>query len=225
MASYPKTPQELFQSDWNAKIRSIVVKFRLNEPVEDTMGDIFMLLVKRDYLSKWNPALGGSFPTYIYKFVSNICLIKYHRSHTVGGLAIEGAFSIMQGNIDDENGGSSFVPGTIDEARLRFSDTPDTDSDASYDKLVQEIERILSNFRYKEHSYGEWEGKQIPRSMLQVFRYIEQEDLDVKEIAERFQTSAEFVYSLIRKMQTVLRESHLSKTYNLENYGKKRVSK
>ena len=96
----------------------------------------------------------------------------------------------------------------------------DTSNDVSYDFLVKSIERILAKPRYKEHSYGEWKGEQIPRSMLQVFRYIEREDLDVKEIAQRFQTSQEFVYSLVRKMHTVLRESHLSVTYDLKRYGK-----
>ena len=217
MATYPKTAEELFKSDWKEKIRFIIFNFHLNEPIEDTLGDVFYFMVKRDYLAKWNPALGGSFSTYIYKFVANLCCVKHHRSHTVGGLAIEGARRLVT-TTEDAKG--SYVPGTVDEERIDVVNNYDTSNEVSYAYLVQSIERILAKPRYKEHSYGEWKGEQIPRSMLQVFRYIEREDLDVKEIAQRFQTSQEFVYSLVRKMQTVLRESHLSTTYDLKRYGK-----
>lgn len=217
MATYPKTPEELFKSNWKEKIRFIIFNFHLNEPIEDTLGDVFYFMVKRDYLAKWNPALGGSFSTYIYKFVANLCCVKHHRSHTVGGLAIEGARRLVTTTEDDKG---SYIPGTVDEERIYVVNNYDTSNEVSYDYLVQSIERILAKPRYKEHSYGEWNGEQIPRSMLQVFRYIEREDLDVKEIAQRFQTSQEFVYSLVRKMQTVLRESHLSTTYDLKRYGK-----
>lgn len=221
MATYPKTAEELFMSDWKEKIKFIIFNFHLNEPIEDTLGDVFYFMVKRDYLAKWNPALGGSFSTYIYKFVANLCCVKHHRSHTVGGLAIEGARRLVTTTEDDKG---SYVPGTVDEERIGVVNNYDTSNEVSYAYLVKSIEIILAKPRYKEHSYGEWKGEQIPRSMLQVFRYIEHEDLDVKEIAQRFQTSQEFVYSLVRKMQTVLRESHLSTTYDLKRYGK-RVSK
>ena len=83
MATYPKTPEELFKSDWKEKIRFIIFNFHLNEPIEDTLGDVFYFMVKRDYLAKWNPALGGSFSTYIYKFVAHCWRFSNRRRETL----------------------------------------------------------------------------------------------------------------------------------------------
>lgn len=192
--TYPRTVAALVESPWYQKIKTLVVNFKLNEPVEDTVNDILLDMMQKKYLERWDPK-SGSYSNWLYTFASNICRKKYNRSNTRGGKAIEGAASITYTSSSDD-----LVPGLFYEETLQVEDSePEVTFD--FPALCAEIDSILS--KYPAHSTNEFNGKVYQRDMLTVFHLLKQE-FTPKEIAECFNTSIEFIYILIRRMRKLL---------------------
>jgi len=193
-SKYPKSVAALVESPWYPKLKTLVVNFKLNEPVEDTLGDILLDMLEKKYLERWNPQ-AGSYSNWLYTFAANICKKKYNRSNTRGGKAIERAASITYTSESDD-----LVPGVLFEETLQIEDG-EPEKTFDFDSLCDEIDRILA--QYPAHSTNEFEGVEYARDMRTVFALIRQE-YTPKEIAERFNTSIEFIYTLIRRMRSLL---------------------
>ena len=190
---YPRNVEELVRSSWYSRLKTLVSNFRLNEPIEDTLGDILLEMLEKKYLERWEPS-AGSYSNWIYTFSANVCKKKYNRSNTKGGLAIEGASSIHSSAENDD------MPiGVFFEETLKV-ESKDYD-EAEYSLLCEELDRILS--AYPAHSSNVHEGIVYDRDMKTVFKLLRQE-YQPKEIAELFGTSVEFIYTLIRRMRPII---------------------
>lgn len=193
MATYPTTVEELVKSGWYSKLKTLVSNFHLNEPVEDTLGDILLEMLEKDYLGRWNSKC-GSYSNWLYTFSANVCKKKYNRSNSKGGRAIEGASSLQSSSENDD-----FTVGVFFEETLNV-DVEDNNS-LDYNLLVEEINKILA--AYPAHSSNEYEGVVYPRDMKTVFNLLK-EEYQPKEIAVLFGTSVEFIYTLIRRMRPLI---------------------
>jgi DNA-directed RNA polymerase specialized sigma24 family protein len=109
----PRNVLELYcDHTWRAKIELAVSRFHLKEDVQDTVADIFLLMLSRvdpsgqglDYIERWDPtsASPGSFANWVYTFVRNFCLKKLARSKSKGGRLIEGADALVPQERDRE---------------------------------------------------------------------------------------------------------------------------
>ena len=191
--SYPRNVEELVRSSWYPKLKTLVSNFHLNEPIEDTLGDILLEMLEKKYLERWEPS-AGSYSNWIYTFSANVCKKKYNRSNTRGGLAIEGASSLHSSSENDD------IPiGVFFEETLQV-ESSDFDS-ADYSLLCDELSRILE--AYPAHSSNVHQGVTYQRDMRTVFDLLRQE-YQPKEIAELFGTSVEFIYTLIRRMRPII---------------------
>lgn len=197
MKNYPKTIEDFVKSPWSKKLKTLISNFKLNEPAEDVYNDIICELIEKDYLKRWNPKY-GSYSNWIYTFASNICKKKYNRSNSKGGKAIEGARSITYSSGSEEE----FTSGVLFEELLVLDTTaPSADADVAFNQMCALIERELSKF--PANSTNEYEGKVYERDMKTVFNML-REGYSPKEIAERFATSVEFIYVLIRRMRPIV---------------------
>lgn len=193
MATYPTTVEDLVKSSWYSKLRTLVSNFHLNEPIEDTIGDILLEMLEKNYLGRWN-AKCGSYSNWLYTFAANVCKKKYNRSNSKGGRAIEGAATLQSSSENDD-----FTVGVFFEETLNV-EVEDNHS-LDFNLLVEEIEKILS--AYPAHSSNEHEGVVYNRDMKTVFTLLKDE-YQPKEIAELFGTSVEFIYTLIRRMRPLI---------------------
>lgn len=190
---YPTTIEAFAKSGWIKKLNTLVFKFHLNEPVEDTVQDILMKMIETDYLSTWEPSK-GSYSNWVYTLALNHCRKYYRRSNTKGGKAIEGAAAIEADSKNDE-----FIPGVVRESTLGCADAFVESS-----IFIEELTELVST-KFTAHSSHEFDGVVYNREPGTVFKLIIHEDLDPKEVAERFGTSVEFVYSLIRKLRPIIK--------------------
>ena len=193
-SQYPTTVEDLVKSPWYQKLKTLVKNFRLNEPLEDTLGDIFVAMLEKEYLSRWSPK-AGSYSNWVYTFAANVCKKKYNRSNSKGGRAIEGAATLQSTSNDNEDS----VIGIFFEERLNAEQADDRGYD--YNLLVEEIEKILS--AYPAYSSNTHEGVTYQRDMKTVFSLLKDE-FQPKEIAVLFDTSVEFIYTLIRRMRPII---------------------
>lgn len=193
-STYPKSVAALVESPWYPKLKTLVANFKLNEPIEDTLGDIMLDMLQKKYLERWNPQ-SGSYSNWLYTFAANVCRKKYNRSNTRGGKAIEGAAAITYTSATDD-----LTPGVFYEETLQVEDNTQ-EKTFDYASLCEEIDNILA--QYPAHSTNEFEGVVYERDMRTVFALMRQ-DFTPKEIAERFNTSIEFIYTLIRRMRKLL---------------------
>lgn len=199
--TYPTTIEAFINSVWYKKVTTLVSNYRLNEPVEDTMGDIVLALIEKDYLARWDKD-AGSYSNWIYTFAGNLCKKKYKRSHTIGGFAIENAKSIASKNDDDPAsriGKMNEVNEDCDPDLAKF--TISSEASVNYQSLVKEMNRILSS--YPANSTNEFNGVVYERDMKTILNLL-LNDIPAKQIAVMFATSECFVYTLIRKMRTIL---------------------
>lgn len=190
---YPRTVEQLVKSSWYPKLKTLVSNFHLNEPIEDTLGDILLEMLEKKYLERWVPS-SGSFSNWIYTFAANLCKKKYNRSNTKGGIAIERASSI-QVQSESEN----------PPIGIFFEDTLELESGdfdrVEYALLCDELNKVLAE--YPAHSSNVHKGITYNRDMRTVFNLL-REEYQPKEIAELFGTSVEFIYTLIRRMRPII---------------------
>lgn len=194
----PRTIEEFVSSVWYKRLRTLVSNFHLAEPVEDTVGDIIVELIEKDYLKRWT-ADAGSYSNWIYTFAGNICKKKYNRSHTRGGYAIENAASLSYTTSENEEFGKGVAFEEFLPTDVVISICAEESTD--YNILVEQIEKMLEKF--PAHSQNTYEGVIYSRDMKTTFKLI-REEYQPKEIAEFFGTSVEFIYTLIRKMRPIV---------------------
>lgn len=195
----PRTVEDLVRSIWYKRLRTLVSNFRLSEPIEDTLGDIVLELIEKDYLARWTPE-AGSYSNWLYTFAGNICKKKYNRSHTRGGFAIENAASLSYTTSENEEFGQGVVFEEYLPTDIVLSICAEESAD--YNILVEQIEKMLEKF--PAHSQNVYEGVIYSRDMKTTFRLI-REEYQPKEIAEFFGTSVEFVYTLIRRIRPLVK--------------------
>lgn len=183
---YPRNVADFVCSQWAGKIKHVISKFNLNEPVEDTFQDVLLVFLEKDYLNKWEEGR-CAYSNWVITLVRNLCLTKSKRSHSVPGKAIENAYSIVT-SIDED----TFEIGVQSEEQL-VGETNIGD----FNLLVEEIERALQKF--KPNSYNNYKGYKIARDPITVFRLLKL-DYSVREIAEIMGTSYQFVHSLKNKI-------------------------
>lgn len=187
--NYPNSVEEFLASDWSNRVKTAIESFHLHEDPEDTMQDILVALHKINYLARWD-STKGSFSGWLYTFVNNILRIKYNRSNTKGGRRIENAVSL---DIESEDGDT-------------FSDLIADSNFVSPDwsLILEEIRSILSTDEFAPCSSNIFEGIEYFRSALTVFDLIVYKGFSVVDISTRFNTSPQFIYSLLKRIRPVV---------------------
>jgi len=191
--SIPSSMTEFVQSPWYPKLFTLVKNFRLNDPVEDVVNDILLDMLEKGYIERWDSSM-GSFSNWIYTFSGNVCKKKYNRSHTNGGTKIEYALSI-ENSPDSED---SFRKGVVFEDMLEGNMV----EDGGFNLFLGELREILTV--YKASSSNVFDGIEYSRDSLTVLELL-LKDYSVKEIAEAFGTSIEFIYILIRRIRSIIK--------------------
>lgn len=188
---YPETVEEFMLSKWFPKIGTIIRSFHLNEPPEDTIQDVLCSMVQKNYVARWDPALGGSFANWIYTFVINMCRQKYNRSNSRGGRRIERALSIEQ---------------TFDEESQPLGDMlPGPPVSPEFSIKIDEVRRVLRQPEFKHHSVHECGGIIYTRCPATIFDLI-LAGLSQTDIAERLGTSKTYIYSQMKRIRPVVSE-------------------
>lgn len=195
--NYPRTVEEMLDQGWYEKIYAKVKKYKLNDFLntpEELVQDIFLQIIKSDYLSRYNPEL-RSFEVYIYTLVINTIKKRGMREGSKGGRNIVNALSLEQ--TQEDNGEDSNGVAFLD--RLEIGKVQDPLNNVIMEDLIERTRKSLEKF--KATSTVVYEGKVIQRDALTVFNLI-LEDKTVPEIAEIFQTSKQFIYILLNKIRT-----------------------
>lgn len=187
----PKTVEELYNSGWKNYILYHIRKYVLydvNNSPEDLLHDLMVQLLKTNYLSKFDPEK-SEFTMYLYSFIKNYMSKPYNREHkTRNG-----------GNIVNH---ASLVP-TMNEAMesdnlvSHESLAGETGDFTDYVCLIQSLEADLEQI--KSDSTVEYNGVTLSRDPLTVYKLF-CAGYEVKDIAEMFGTSKQFIYALRKKI-------------------------
>lgn len=211
--NYPRTVQEMLDQGWYEKIYAKVKKYKLNDFLntpEELVQDIFLQIIKSDYLSRYNPEL-RSFEVYIYTLVINTIKKRGMREGSKGGRNIVNALSLEQ--TQEDNGEDTNGVAFLD--RLEVGKVEDPLNNVIMEDLIERTRESLKKF--KATSSVVYEGKVIQRDALTVFNLI-LEEKTVPEIAEIFQTSKQFIYILLNKIRATPEMQEFHKEYE-KNHG------
>ena len=195
----PKNLEELYCSGWKDYILYHIRKYSLhdvNNSPEDLLQDIMVQMAEKNYLEKYDPEV-SEFTVYLHTFIKNFMSRPYNKEHkTVNGYNIVNRLSLV---ITDPD----LVDGVSDSGDVVSSEVLDNgDGDfTEYLCLKQALEKDLNEIKSK--SQIEYNGKVINRNPLTVYNML-QEGYDIKEIAEIFGVSKQFVYNLRKKVVDVI---------------------
>lgn len=187
----PKNVEELYCSGWKEYLLYSIRKYSLkdvNNSPEDLLQDMILQLAEKQYIEKYDPSV-SDFTVYLHTFVKNFMSKPYNREHhTVYGQGIVNASPIYPYADDSDDSSVAISPDVLSSGEGDFTD---------YVCLVQSLEKDLAEIKTK--SKIEYNGKTIDRNPLTVYRLM-REGYEVKDIAEMFGTSKQFVYTLRRKI-------------------------
>lgn len=189
--SYPTTMENFLASEWVSIVKSIIHKFNLNEDEEDVFQDVISLMLTRNYLGRWDGSKGSYF-SWVYTFVFNLCCQKFNRSNTKPGRAIEGAVRLDQ-FINNEN--EEEVLGICIQKHPVAVD---------FFLRIEEIIKILSDKQFEAHTYTVYQGKELPRSPRKVFELVVFDNLTPREVAEIMNTSLTWVYNQLKCIRSIV---------------------
>ena len=174
---------ENFITEWDSKLEATIRSFKLKEDVEDVKNQIYLELLDKAYLDRYDSEK-ATISTWVYGFVKNSLRKKYHRNARD---FIYNGVSIMDDYEEEAVGQALFLN--------IFAN--DTEQDEIYLKIiVEDIIKVLSKECYAAHSYS---STGIPRDMKTVALMF-MEGFTPKEIAQKFETSVQFVYKLIKRI-------------------------
>ena len=197
VAEEPKTFDEFIEQDWGTKILRRIKRFDLrdclNDP-EELLQDIYVQLLKTDYIRRYDKTKNRSFEVYIYTFVDNFLKGKYKREHTKNGIGIVNKASLEYSMPENKD---SFEKGVVYLENLNLFTTSDIEK-VELESLFDRVREELSV--YTASSSNVYEGVVFNRDPLTVFNLI-LSDHSVAEIATFFSTSSQFVYNLIKKIR------------------------
>lgn len=216
---YPRTVQDLAANkSWMGKIRTTIARYRLPEDVEDTVGEVLLLMLQRvkdgkNYIERWLPEL-GSYSNWVYTFVNNVCRKKLQRAKSKCGQALRHRMSIVQ--TEGEDAGSRgevnerYLPSVKDvsrELKIQVDDvTGDLESYAAHSWIVyDERGYTVHNIRGETSRVDaevprELAGVTVRRDKATVFKCIVA-DMEPADIATYMRTSRTFIYGLMRDLR------------------------
>jgi RNA polymerase sigma factor (sigma-70 family) len=174
---------ENFITEWDSKLEVTIRNYKLKDDVEDIKNQIYLELFEKKYLDRFDDEK-ATISTWVYGFVKNSLRKRYHKNRRD---LIYNGISIMDDYEEDAVGRALFLNIFV----------TDLQEDETMLKLaIEDIISILSKECYAAHSYS---STGIPRDMKTVATMF-LEGLTPKEIAERFETSVQFVYKLIKRI-------------------------
>lgn len=177
---------ENFMTEWDSKLEATIRGFKLKEDIEDVKQQLYLELLEKQYLDRFDDEK-STIATWVYGFVKNSLRKKYHRNKRD---FIYNGVSIIDDFDEEAVGDALFLnifatdafEEEIEQMNMKF--------------IVEDILRILSAECYAAHSYS---STGIPRDMKTVVVMFLQ-GLTPKDIADRFETSVQFVYKLIKRI-------------------------
>lgn len=174
---------ENFMKEWDSKLEATIRGFRLHEDIEDVKAQIYLELLEKQYLDRFDDEK-STISTWVYGFVKNSLRKKYHKNNRD---FIYNGVSIMDDYDEEAVGQALFLD-------IFVNDTEQDEIDLRL--IVEDILKVLSKECYAAHSYS---STGIPRDMKTV-AIMFLEGYTPKEISEKFETSVQFVYKLIKRI-------------------------
>ena len=187
----PQSLEDLYNSGWKEYLIYHISRYALNDvnnSVEDLLQDMMVQMAKTKFIEKYDPER-TEFIKYLKTFIRNFMSKVYHREHdTKNGEKIINAAGIVNSPEEVEESSGNVV---CSEALGESSGYED------YMCLVQSLEQDLEQIR--SDSTVEYQGETFTRDPFTVYKLLSS-GYDVKDIAEIFGTSKQFVYSLRKKL-------------------------
>ena len=192
----PKNLEELYNSGWKEYMLYHIKKYSLrdiNHSPQDLLHDMMIQLAITGYLDNYDPNV-SEFTVYLHTFIKNFMSKPYNKEHkTVNGGKIVNAVPIVATDVDSVDNPDVVTYDTIGSSDGDFTE---------YLCLSQTLEADLESIKSK--SKVDYNGKVLKRTPSTVYKLL-QAGYDVKEIAEIFGTSKQFVYTLRNKIIGVVR--------------------
>ena len=184
----PKNLEDLYNSGWKDYMLYYIRKYNLNDvnnSPEDLLQDMLVQMAETGYVEKYDPSISG-FSGYLSVFIRNFMSCPYVREHHTGYGRLVNAVHINYSDVTED----SFDP----HLEVPSSIIPNKDGDfTDYVCLMDSIENDLKQIKTK--SCINYNGKTVMRSPLTVYKLLK-EGYTIKDIAEIFGTSKQFVYTL-----------------------------
>lgn len=190
----PKTVEELYSSGWKEYLLYHIRRYNLNDinnSPEDVLQDMLLQMIRFDFLAKYDPER-TDFIKYLKIFIRNFMSKIYAKEHnTKHGDNIINAVSLVE--TTDESG-------EADGRTMTFDLGGSSEGFEDYVCLIQSFEEDLKEI--KATSTVLYHGKEIKRDPYTLYKLLVT-GYSVKEIAEIFGTSKQFVYGLKKKLYAV----------------------
>lgn len=192
----PKTLDEFYNSGWKEYLLYHIRRYQLNDvnhSPEDLLQDMMVQMARTNYIEKFDPEVAqGNFMFYIKVFLQNFMSKPYAKEHrTKHGQNIVNHLSLV--NVTDQEEAS---PMEIDYDSVGYNE--------SSEDLICLLDTIESGLRQiKTESAVEYNGVVLNRDPFTVYKML-LSGYEIKEIAEIFGTSKQLVYSLRKKILSVV---------------------
>ena len=192
----PKTLDEFYNSGWKEYLLYHIRRYELNDvnhSPEDLLQDMMVQMARTNYIEKFDPTVAqGNFMFYIKVFLQNFMSKPYAKEHrTKNGQRIVNHLSLV--NVSDMEDAS---PMEIDYDSVGFSDSFE-DVTCLLHALEGDLKQIQTD------SEIEYNGNVLNRDPFTVYKML-LSGYEIKEIAEIFGTSKQLVYSLRKKILSVV---------------------
>ena len=188
----PQSLEDLYNSGWKEYILYHIRKYSLhdvNNSPEDLLQDMMVQMASTGFVEKFNPEI-SEFTKYLHTFIKNFMSKPYNKEHKTPYGNLVNHMSIGIGS-NDQDGQDAY---TISCERLSGSNTGDF---TNYVCLVQSLDSDLKKIR--EESVVDYDKTKPVRDSYTVYKLL-MNGYDVKDIADLFGTSKQFVYSLRKKL-------------------------
>ena len=187
----PKTVEELYCSGWKEYLLYHIRRYNLNDAThspEDILQDMIVDMIRYNFLERYDPER-TEFIRYIKIFVRNFMSKVYAKENrNPTGKSIINAASLVNESLSEIEYDSNVVSYDSVGATENFDD---------YVCLMESMENDLKEI--KATSMVQYNGMEIKRDPYTLYRLL-LAGYDVKEIAEIFGTSRQFVYGLRKKI-------------------------
>lgn len=196
----PNSLDELYQSGWKEYMLYHIRKYTLSDVThapEDLLQDMMVQMAGNGFLDKYDPEK-ADFTAYLHTFIRNFMSKVYNKEHkTKNGEKIINAAAIV-GSVEEAENLEGHVVGHV------VSNEMIADVSGSFEDLIcltQSIEADLEAI--KTDSVVDYNGKIVSRDPLTVYEMLK-DGYEIKEIAQIFGTSKQFVYSLRKKIMNII---------------------
>lgn len=185
VTQYPTSVEAFMQSKWEGKVKSMIGTFNLLDDKEDLFQDIVTAMLEKNYLERWDESK-GAYSTWLYMFVRNFLRKRFNHDFCQTGKKLAGAIRLDK-NIDETPLSQLFA---VEERDNLF---------------IKELLAKFATEKFAANSTNQKDGVEYNRDVLTVCKLMLAGD-SVKEVATKFGTSVQFIYTLLKRARKEIYE-------------------